>query len=859
MTEIEVSVDTRYLSAGANRYAAAADWGEDGLIAFGADTNICLWDPATSKGITKLLSGHTAHVRAVQFLPRLPGDKSTYLVSGGDDHSLRVWSIDPEAGISSCHQTIQDAHTAPINCLATLTVTAESRQVLFVSGGADATVKVWTLDAEVHQVSLLQTIKTTRKYFPLAIALSRLPGDGELNAGCVILAVAGTSSAIQIFTTGVDMQFSLQANLPGHENWIRSLDFVREKPDYPDSDLLLASASQDKYIRLWRVHKDTALSALNATGMDVSAKVLMPGNKIHKIKSGDSGNHFCIMFEALLLGHEDWIYTARWARTAGGDLQLLSASADNSLSIWQPDQESGIWITVARLGEVSREKGATTATGSIGGFWTGLWSPTGSSVVTLGRTGSWRRWDYNADEDMWQQNFAVSGHTRAVTGISWSRDGSYLLSTSSDQTTRLHAEWKTSHTWHEMSRPQIHGYDLNCIDSLGVSSFVSGADEKLMRVFTEPKAVARMLNHLTGGESRLIGVEDSALPDAANMPVLGLSNKAIDVMDHDADPAQQPGVDVPNSNSDREALDPASMVRKSALEIDHPAFEESLSRHTLWPEVEKLYGHGYEISCLATSHDGKLIASACKASSVNHAVIRLFETEHWTEIKPPLTAHSLTVTRIRFSPDDRLLLSVGRDRQWAVFERQQQQQQELSGDSTKDGNFGAYRLLQTNPKGHSRMILDAAWAPLSSIVGDSKSVFATAGRDKQVKIWVNRQKEGKQVFEMALSVAEEHAVTALDFAPAGVAGEQLWLAVGTEGGKLLVLELKAEGDGVSVVSTNRVKADLSLPKAVTQLAWRPEVQRSEGVSECGQGRELAIAGEDGSLRIYSFLSPVGER
>jgi hypothetical protein len=41
-------VESRYLSAGANRYAAAADWGEDGLVAFGSDANVCLWDPTVS-------------------------------------------------------------------------------------------------------------------------------------------------------------------------------------------------------------------------------------------------------------------------------------------------------------------------------------------------------------------------------------------------------------------------------------------------------------------------------------------------------------------------------------------------------------------------------------------------------------------------------------------------------------------------------------------------------------------------------------------------------------------------------------------------------------------------------------------
>ncbi|KAL2127295.1 hypothetical protein VTI74DRAFT_10952 [Chaetomium olivicolor] len=827
----ELVVESRYLSAGANRYAAAADWGDNGLVAFGSDTNVCLWDPADSRGISHILSGHTAHVRAVRFLPRNEGENVVLLVTGGDDKQLRLWAIDSETATASCVQTVQE-HTEPVNCIAVLRGAAarNGSRRMFVTGGADATIRVWALTD--GQITLLQSIKTTRKYMPLTVALTALDDEGK----GLMLAVAGTMNAVQIFTASAadgttGLEFTLQATLPGHENWIRSLDFIREKPEQ-SSDMLLASASQDKYIRLWRIHQGTALSALKAPGLDLSADALTPGNKIHKITAG--GTKYCIMFEALLLGHEDWIYSARWFRAADGKLQLLSASADNSLSLWESDPESGIWITVARLGEVSREKGATTATGSIGGFWAGLWSPSGRTIITLGRTGSWRRWDYDSDADAWKQNFAVSGHTRAVTGISWSRDGAYLLSTSSDQTTRLHAEWTsdtTSHSWHEMSRPQIHGYDLNCIATLGPSLFVSGADEKLMRVFTEPKAVARMLNRLTRTTNASSSPDlSTTVPDAANMPVLGLSNKAISVIDDDADLSNLP--DPANPSTDRETLlDPASMVRKSALEIDHPPFEESLSRHTLWPEVEKLYGHGYEMSCLAASHDGRLIASACKASSLNHAVIRLFETGRWTELKPPLTAHSLTVARLRFSADDAHIVSVGRDRQWVVWER--------SSAEEKDG--AGYKLLQANPKGHARMILDAAWAPA---VGEAK-VFATAGRDKQVKVWV-RKEEGGQ-FELGKAVAEEHPVTALDFVAEVTKEGLLLLAVGTEGGKVLVFSLKVEGGEVKVVSTLAVRPELCLPKAVMQLAWRP-------VRDGQQGRELAIAGEDGSLRVYAFPS-----
>jgi elongator complex protein 2 len=321
-----------------------------------------------------------------------------------------------------------------------------------------------------------------------------------------------------------------------------------------------------------------------------------------------------------------------------------------------------------------------------------------------------------------------------------------------------------------MSRPQIHGYDLNCIDSVGASQFVSGADEKLMRVFSEPKAVASMLNRLAGIGG---GMDVQNMPDAANMPVLGLSNKAIDAVEDDQEIQ-------PIDDRDREAMDPASIVKKSHLEIDHPPFEETLSRHTLWPETEKLYGHGYEISCLAASHDGTLVASACKASSTNHAVIRLFETNRWTELKPPLTAHSLTATRLRFSSDDQFLLSVGRDRQWAIFERAPEDE-------------AAYKLLQINPKGHTRMVLDAAWAPASS----TAPVFATAGRDKQVRVWAAKPNEdGKLQFSQTASIPTASPVTSVDFVPQVIDGRFV-LAVGTELGRLSLCLIKEDGTDVT--------------------------------------------------------------
>lgn len=745
-----------------------------------------------------VLTGHTKAVNAVTFFPTTSPSVSI-LLSGAADNTIRIWRAQNNGSSKYSCVKIVPGHTNPITKIAIL-----PGSDVFASGSSDGSLKIWKL---VHDdtfatidVELIQTIKLTPRYFPLILALA------QLDAESMVLAVAGTRPTIQIFVSR-DTQFQLSATLSGHEGWIRALDFTRETSD-PDSDLLLASASQDKYIRLWRFHQGNELpvasSALNDPALGGLVKSL--SNKAHWLKSTSSKHS--ITFEALLLGHEDWIYTASW-RHRDDKLQLLSTSEDNSLAIWESDPSSGVWVCITRLGEISAQKGSTSATGSAGGFWIGLWSPDGNTVVSLGRTGSWRKWTYSSTEDMWAQQVAITGHVREVRGVTWSRDGSYLLSTSQDQTTRLFSEWKrdgTTPSWHEFSRPQIHGYDLNCVDAISDTEFVSGADEKLLRVFDEPKGVAEMLSKLCN----IAASDTTDLPDAANIPVLGLSNKAIQAIGDDED-AENDGED------EREAVDPASIIRKSALEFSHPPFEDHLARHLLWPETEKLYGHGYEISAVAVSRDGGLVATACRASSIDHAVIRLYDTKEWLEVKPALKAHSLTVTSLQFSPDDKYLLSVGRDRQWAVWERHAEP--------------SLYALKHSNPKGHSRMILNCAWASFE------QPTFLTAGRDKSVKIWQITESE----VQLKGTVTANASVTAVASSDKVIDGKA-WIAFGTETGEIGIVS--AAADALDNVAVTMLDAEISPAKPINQIVWRP--RRSEG-----QRQQIAVATDDSSVRVYN--------
>ena len=691
----------------------------------------------TSQGICAILQGHSADVNAVHFLANGSPD-SQILLSGAADQKILVWG---KQNSSNAFRRVEvlDAHTASVNCISCLPGTLS-----FASGAADGTVKIWTFanGSSSPEAKLIQSINLQPKYFPLALSWH------SLDLGSSVLVVGGTRSTIQLYKNeNVQSDFTLAATLTGHEGWIRCLD-IRAESSNQGSDLLIASASQDKYIRLWRVHQGADLPnlALQDDGDRLGTVVKSLSSKAQRFEV--AGLSYIVSFEALLLGHEDWVYTAHWDKSSPKP-RLLSASADSSLSLWEPESTSGVWICQTRLGEISIQKGSTTATGSAGGFYLGLWLDGGKAVTCLGRTGSWRKWSQHAQDSPWKAELGISGHIKDVKGIAWAKNGEYLLSTSTDQTTRVHAEWKrgTQRTWHEFARPQIHGYDLNCIDSISSHQFVSGADEKLLRVFDEPSLTGALLHNL----SRLERLFESQPHEAASIPVLGLSNKAVQVTDSYDDERD-------GDITQRELAAPTVPV----LATDHPPYEDDLARHTLWPEREKLYGHGYEISAVAASQSGKIIATACKASAIDHAVIRIYETKTWREIPNPLKAHSLTVTCLRFSDDDRFLLSVGRDRQWTVFSRDAVDEQ-------------TYSMYASNPKGHLRMILGAAWA---SVNDKTEAIFATAGRDKSIKVWSSGDATS---FECRVTIQCEAPVMTVDFLPQS-SNDLLLLASGTETG-----------------------------------------------------------------------------
>lgn len=795
---------------GVNRYGDICDY-DNGLAAFGAGKSVALWSPTKgSVGVSATLNHHAKNVTAVKFVPGM-----NMIVSGSEDGQLCLWTLDSDS--SSSYDSSSYSLTSNVEKdLGSVTTIAVAYGGIVVVGYSSGKIVIWQINSCNLQHRCEFTVQD--RFLPTCLAVQKI-------GLTYLLAVGGTSSNIFVYSFSFQSLAScaslpvLQATLPGHEDWIKCFAFVCEKSGL---EYILASGSQDRFIRLWRLRLNEAIDSSDEDEL----KLQLLSNKQYKFAIDEGAAAFS--FEALIMGHDDWVTGLKWhPSTSKSDpsshrLQLLSLSADTALMIWEMDTDSGVWVSISRLGELSI-KGASTATGASGGFWSCNWFSDPETmdqyILASGKTGAIRIYRSNDTENRkWDAVLGVTGAIRDITDVVWSSEGSFFFSTSLDQTTRLYAPWSknklavdTKDTWHEFARPQIHGYDMICLDNLSSTKFVSAGEEKILRVFEMTQSIYKLLNHFCD-----IGPQEpTALPETASLPVLGLSNKANNDQ-LEAGEAQQREEDYENetTNEQNEKSDILSGFQT-------PPLEDHLQRFTLFPEIDKLYGHGYEITCCACMPNGTLIATACRSNSAKHAVIRIFNAaKNFQLVETVLEGHNLTITSMEFSPDGQYLLAVSRDRQFSLWH-------------VKDEQEGLFDLVELNEKAHTRIIWDATWLP------GTLNQFITGSRDKSIKLWLVKDEqvslEGLLKTEAPVTSVSVHASLLQD-------GSAL-LAVGNEEGHIYLYSVNCDTNE-KFLQLCSVDSSFLPATRVSKLAFSPKPL---------SGRiQLAVGSTDSSVRVLSI-------
>ncbi|KAJ9111971.1 hypothetical protein QFC19_000893 [Naganishia cerealis] len=770
MSSLDLMVLQEAVFIGANTQANILDYDPASeIVAYGAGTCVAIWKPIKDEksGVYSTLKGHSRTVTGVKFVPETP-----FLVSIGEDDAVIVWKQANDD--FSLFQTLK-GHTSSVTSLAVVDSS------IFATGGADGNIILWGFQED--NWTQLSNFQVQNGFFPLTIALQQLYKDSY------ILVIGGTNSKLYVYSVKIladSAAVSRCAVLTGHEDWIKALSFVKQE----ENNYILASGSQDRYIRLWRVKVDDKIDDAD----DDDSKLILLSNKQHKFQLAH--HRVAISFDALLMGHDDWVSGLQW--NPQGKLQLASSSADTAVMIWEMDKESGIWCSISRLGEMSI-KGASTATGASGGFWSCLWFAKDDIeyIMASGKTGAIRTYCNGETSGNWNPKISVSGPVREVTDVKWSNQG-FFMATSLDQTTRLYAQWAKDHTWHEFARPQIHGYDMVCLDHIDGLKFVSGGEEKVLRVFEMTKLISQLLQDACG-----VKISSHLLPESASLPVLGLSNKA---------EKQMEAGDYQEDNDDQEKND---YPEEKDILPPSPPLEDYLQRHTLFPEQEKLYGHGYEISSVAVSPNGNLIASTCRSNTSRHAVIRVFNAaSEYQQSSQLLEGHNLTVTSLRFSSDGQYLLAVSRDRQLSVWK---------VVDETK----ALFELVELNSKAHTKIIWDCCWVKST----DHGHYFLTGSRDKLVKLWKLEDKKIQLVSSMKL----QDSVTAVD---CDIQNDQGRVVAGMESGAISLLLF-----------------ELNKPELVLCDEFDEKITPAARVSRVGFNKHrIAVGSWDNSVRIYRLAA-----
>ena len=427
-----------------------------------------------------------------------------------------------------------------------------------------------------------------------------------------------------------------------------------------------------------------------------------------------------------------------------------------------------------------------------------------------------------------QMQAAMGGHVAPIVDASWSKDGAFFLTVSTDQTARILSERVVGERkfWWELARPQIHGHDFSCVALFDKHSpngsykkyvYASGSEEKVIRIFESPNTFLDSLDAALGRQPVPRTPSDTNVL-GATLPALGLSNKAI---------IEDEGVSEHETNSDGQQgySDGADFAPSSVPSVvSWPPMEEHLSQNTLWPETHKLYGHGNDLFCIAASPCGRFLASSSRAQTQSTAKILIWDTTQWQQLCEVDGGHSLTVTQLAFSPDGNYLASVGRDRKLGIHKKVR-----------KDD--GIEFQTCTSIKAHSRIIWGASWSSDSTLL-------ATASRDSSVKIW--RVQEGSVGPDPVALISCESSVQTVAFAD--LHGPQLGmtaLAAGMESGDIKIYEVQYSVDKLIVSERVSVNQTYKHSGSVRRVCWRPSMQKSENAI-------LASVGDDHCVKIWEI-------
>ena len=852
-------INCDFICANANTSLHCLDYNQHyNILAYGSHNLIHINNPSEVKTYFTL-QGHSKRVNVIQFIDnhKKEGNKIIELLSAGADGKVihwenlnsdrkkvfeyKYWKKDKEYPCSEIikNKDISEENIPSINVLETIYVShIEKYFAIFSSNGF---LDLFYFDIDLNEYKLFSSLNFTRK-------LQDTIGLCVINDNYLMMLTGGYDRKINVYTVmrvcTMNQQLQLKNNLEkinpvefctslvGHENDIRDISIVSSEKFDEVNSFFFCSCSQDSYIRIWNVTKlennnlSTLANNVNALKTNsiydeykskTSYVIKVPIHDKEKLTINNECEYYNITLDSVLSGHEDVVSSVTWGKI-DQNFVILSSSLDFSVGIWVYDKKYNIWDKKYSLGEMIGNKHV---------FFYATFLNSYKEVLAYSYHGSLYYWKMN-NEGKFEANPIIHGHFEEVTDIRWDPSKNILFSCSHDETTRCFGYWEKNKTWHEINRPQIHGYPIHSISCINMTKnkneeimckIISASEEKVLRMFNPPFNIIKFLKELSKKELKFKDDNTNEFYEKkygnveGSKQALGLMNREVILEDKDEEA----------SNFDYSKFDPDAILTNKSEQVyvskynyENPPDEDFLSNNTLWPEESKMYGHGNEIYTIDISHDGKFLASGQKAQEVKNAKLYLWDVENKKLVKK-LDGCTLTIVQICFSPNDNYLLSVSRDRSWNLYIK-------------KDNSYELYQNLKN---AHKRIIWCCSWTY-------DEKYFITGSRDKYISVWTQDE---NQKFKKFSTLQNNDAVTAIEFINKSFNnGECYVFIVGFENGSLCI--------GKISVKEKKIEIIYELNKFLIHGAKVNKIRSF--VNNENNKCYFATCSEDYSVRIFNF-------
>jgi len=818
-----INIHSELISGAINSIYHAIAWSKPyDIIAYSCSNQIFLYNPAYSKVFASLPTP-SKRANAIEFMENF---EHCILVSTDSAGGVSVWeSVGDVFFYEDWKLKLKENIYSGIENISCVAIAKDISLLLTHSINGDLTLFLLTAQElkKIDSLSFGNNVQETSNMI-------------QIDDDNVVVFLGGLDHKLHLYYFSLKAVFEKKSNifeylitLKGQENSITDIASIQME----NKSFLIAATSKDSSIRLWRFH-NKKLQHLQKKEQNLA--FANKNNHLLKINEYE----YELNLESILSLHTEPASSVKWGKIHNekpfeeNNLTLLSSSFDFSLLLWIKDEKSDVWINKYRLGQMGGTKNA---------FFGATFNGTFDKIMAYTYHGCFYLWT-KKNED-WISSPCISGHFSRVTDLDWNSSNDYLVSCSQDQTTRLFTKWVETQNWYEISRAQIHGYDINSVKNLKIKSedkklidiIICGADEKIVRLFEPTAIVANLINKLSKNCLRLyfpsIDEEEKYLVKTQNKEieyktfteggaqVLGLMTKAVKPMKEKYTnyyDEEDEGVNLDENDKNDNA---------NTQDFNQPPSEDYLSKHTLWPEINKLYGHGYEIQTVTSNHEGTLIASSCKSQTHEHSAIFLWNPNNYS-VLDKLYVHNYTVVQMEFSKNDEFLGSVSRDRQFVLFKK-----------NTEDPKK-PYKLFFVD-KSHARII----WS--LSFSHDSEFCI-TGSRDKKLKLWRIEEKgvviAGEKTFSEAI-MANAFGDKVIKCEQEAKEKKFYLVAVGLENGNILLLRLAISQEKKGEFSVvGMIKEFMGHSLAVNRIKFRQ--MESENVYQ------IASCSDDHSVRIFEI-------